>query len=379
MKLYYPYSTLVIMIFVLFNKGIVIGQLNPDVKNLPSTNEIQSSENFGNLVWFDEFELAGAIDTSKWFHQTKLPNGSSWYNNEIQHYTDRIDNSFNDSGYMHILAKKEEYTDQGITKQYTSARLNSKFAFTYGKVEIRAILPSGVGTWPAMWTLGKNITENGAYWQTLGYGTTGWPGCGEIDIMEHWGTNQNYVSSAIHTPSSYGNTVNKGGRFVPTASTDFHTYCFEWTPEKLVFSIDTVEHYTYKPAEKNASTWPFDEDQYLLLNIAIQAGIADEFTESAMIVDYVRVYEYVPTSFGQDRGKREVKIYPNPVADKITIELFDPVSTIIDVHSLGGQLISSTRMLGNSQDLDLSSFKTGVYLLRIKSKDFVRTEKFLKL
>ena len=167
---------------------------------------------YDELLWSDEFDGSGEIDASKWFHQTQIPSGGSWYNGEIQHYTDRTANTYVSNGALHLVAKKETFTNQGVTKQYTSARLNSKFAFTYGKVEVRAILPTGVGTWPAIWMLGKNITEAGAYWQTEGYGTTSWPACGEIDIMEHWGANQNFVQSAMHTPSSSGGTVNHGGQ-----------------------------------------------------------------------------------------------------------------------------------------------------------------------
>ena len=134
---------------------------------------IGSCSPFNTLVWSDEFDENGAIDNNKWFHQTFIPNGWGWYNGELQHYTDRIDNSYVQDGYLHVVAKEETYTDpiQGITKEYTSARLNSKFAFTYGRVEARAKLPSGIGTWPAIWMLGKNITETGAYWQTQGFGT----------------------------------------------------------------------------------------------------------------------------------------------------------------------------------------------------------------
>lgn len=113
---------------------------------------------FDNLVWSDEFNGTGTIDTNKWFHQTELPSGGSWYNSEVQHYTNREENSFVENGNLHIVAKKETFTDQGYTKQYTSARLNSKYAFTFGKVQVRAKLPSGSGTWPAIWMLGKNIT-----------------------------------------------------------------------------------------------------------------------------------------------------------------------------------------------------------------------------
>ena len=105
-----------------------------------------------SLIWNDEFEGNGSIDTSKWHHQTQLPNGNSWFNGEIQHYTDRLDNSYVSNGTLKIVAKKETYTDQGHTKDYTSARLNSKYAFTYGKIEARAKLPEGVGTWPAIWS-----------------------------------------------------------------------------------------------------------------------------------------------------------------------------------------------------------------------------------
>ena len=140
-----------------------------------------------NLIWADEFNTNGSVNQEKWFQQTQLPNGYSWYNNELQHYTDEIENAYVSNGTLKIVAIKENYTDQGHTKPYTSARLNSKFAFTYGKVEVRAKLPTGQGTWPAIWTLGKNITEPGSYWTNQGFGTTGWPYCGEIDIMEHWG------------------------------------------------------------------------------------------------------------------------------------------------------------------------------------------------
>jgi len=101
---------------------------------------------YDKLVWSDEFDQEGTLNSQKWFHQTELPNGSSWFNGEIQHYTDRLDNTYVEDGVMYLMAKKENFTDQGVTKNYTSARLNSKFAFTYGRVEVRAKLPSGIGT-----------------------------------------------------------------------------------------------------------------------------------------------------------------------------------------------------------------------------------------
>ena len=231
-----------------------------------------------------------AIDTSKWFHQTQLPNGWGWFNNEQQHYTNRIDNAYVSDGTLKIVAKRETFRDQGQTKQFTSARLNAKYAFTYGRVEVRAKLPSGAGTWPAIWMLGQNINETGAYWQQQGFGTTGWPECGEIDIMEHWGNNQNYVQSALHSPSSYGGTFNVGGQYIGTVSSEFHVYSMVWTADEMVFSVDGNPHYTYAPANKDASTWPFDKPQYLLLNFAIQDNIFSSFVSDAMEVDYVRIY-----------------------------------------------------------------------------------------
>ncbi len=245
---------------------------------------------FNTLVWSDEFTGTGAVSSTNWFAQTQFINGNSWANNEQQHYTNRVDNATVSSGTLKIIAKKETFTDQGVTKQYTSARLNSKFAFTYGRVEVRAKLPSGAGTWPAIWMLGKNVIEPGSFW-TATNGTAYWPACGEVDIMEHWGNNQNYVQSALHTPSSYGGTVNLGGQTIATASSDFHIYTLEWTAQKMVFKVDGVTHYTYEPAVKDASTWPFDAPQYLLLNVAMQPFIDPNFVSSAMEIDYVRVYQ----------------------------------------------------------------------------------------
>lgn len=230
------------------------------------------------------------IDSEKWFHQTRLPDGNAWYNGEIQHYTNRIENAYVSDGTLKIVAIRESFTDQNRTKQFTSARLNSKYAFTYGRVEVRAKLPQGSGTWPAIWMLGKNITENGGYWQTQGFGTVGWPASGEIDIMEHWGNNQNNVSSALHTPSSYGGTVNVGSQYIDTASTEFHIYSLDWNADRMIFSVDGNTHYTYGPNDKNPSTWPFDADQYLLLNFAIEPGIASSFNQGEMEIDYIRVY-----------------------------------------------------------------------------------------
>ena len=339
---------------------------------------------YDTLIWSDDFEGEGAIDSSKWYHQTLLPNGSSWYNNEIQHYTDRIDNSNVSNGVLNIVGKKEVYSSQGVTKQYTSARLNSKFAFQYGKIEIRAKLPSGLGTWPAIWTLGKNINENGAYWDNQGYGTTSWPACGEIDIMEHWGYNQNYVQSATHTPSSYGGTVNIGGQVIPTASSEFHTYTLLWYPDRLVFSVDGNIHYTYKPIELNSDTWPFNEEQYLLLNFAILPDIDPNFVADTLEVEYVRVYQSAPLSIDEIDNSISFGLIntPNPAKNYtiISYNLPDNANVQLYIHNVNGQLIKT--LLEEKQTAGKHQIKwntdnllSGIYFYTLKTENNIATKK----
>ena len=199
-----------------------------------------------------------------------------WGNNELQYYTgpgtgyakkynsatNTTENLFIENGYLKIQpiyntsnVFQDPYCADGSCSfewPHTSARVitSSKKIFEKpSRITICFKVPDGTGHWPAIWMLGSNIT------------TVGWPACGEVDIMEHWGNNQNFVSSAIHTPSSSGNTINKGGQTISTVSSEFHVYALEWTEEKMVFSVDDVVHYTYNPAIKNADTWPFDNDQ----------------------------------------------------------------------------------------------------------------------
>jgi len=333
-------------------------------------------------VWADEFGEDGSTDVSeidgtKWFHQTIIPNGYNWYNEELQHYTDRTDNSYVSNGTLKIVAKRESYTDQGHTKMFTSARLNSKFAFTYGIVEVRAKLPTGVGTWPAIWTLGKNINERGAYWQQQGYGTTNWPACGEIDIMEHWGKNQNHVSSAMHTPSSSGGTINYGGQTISTASTEFHIYKLVWTPEKMEFSVDGNIHYTYNPSSKNDQTWPFDKDQFLLLNIAIEKGTQDtNFSESAMEIDYVRVYQLQQTLSTPSIAQEPLfKLWVNSANNNIHISAPSYIDDIT-IYNLVGQEVYQQKL--NRKNAVITPVITkGVYILKVTSGSEWWTRKIL--
>ena len=235
---------------------------------------------FSKLIFSDEFDTSGSPNTNKWTYDIGIGSGG-WGNNESQYYTNRTDNVSIANGILKITAKKESY--QGAAYTSTRMKTQDKFNFKYGKVEVRAKLPQGKGTWPAIWMLGSNIS------------TVGWPACGEVDIMEHAGNRQGIVQSAMHTPSSYGNTSNLGSQTLADVSTAFHVYAVEWTSEKMVFSVDGVVHYTYNPSTKNSNTWPFDANQFLILNVAMGGtfggSIDPAFTESSMEIDYVRVYQ----------------------------------------------------------------------------------------
>ncbi|RNC86433.1 MAG: glycosyl hydrolase family protein [Winogradskyella sp.] len=334
---------------------------------------------YDDLVWSDEFDSSSGnnpIDDTKWHHQVIGPNGGQWFNGEQQHYTDRIDNSYIEDGFLNIVAKKElGYEQDGVTLDYTSARLNSKFAFTYGRIDVRAKLPAGDGTWPAIWTLGKNINEVGTYWQPL-FGDTTWPACGELDVMEHGLGATNHVSSAIHTPSSSGNTVNTQSFTLTDVANNFHVYSMNWSPNQITFMIDGVGFYTYNPAVKNASTWPFDEDQFILLNVAMGgfAGTIDPtFTESNMVIDYVRVYQNASLST-DDFDISEVRVFPNPANDKIQI-----VSNIdldyVEVYNTFGQKINT--ISSNFRSVDVSNLANGIYILKIYSQGKSTTKKMV--
>ncbi len=168
------------------------------------------------------------------------------------------------------------------TAAYTSARIKSEdlFEFTYGRVEIRAKLPSAGGTWPALWLLGGNFAE------------IGWPDCGELDIMEHVGNNSNVVSSAIHYPENFAGNAITDARPLSTATTEFHNYTMEWTPDSIKFVVD--DELVHLSFENNMST-PFNSDFFFIMNIAmggtLGGAIDPAFTEDTMEVDYIRVYQ----------------------------------------------------------------------------------------
>lgn len=238
------------------------------------------------LVWFDEFDYVGLPDSDKWYFEE---GGHGWGNGESQYYTvDDTDNAYVSDGALTITAIKESYSNSN----YTSVRLNSKGggSYLYGYIEIKAKLPSGRGTWPAIWMLPTN-------WE---YG--GWPKSGEIDIMEHVGYDPNKVHYTIHTEAynhGIGTQIGVQTTFDDVFDT-YHIYALEWLPDMLIWYVDGEEVFRYsvpENAEINSATWPFDIEYHLLLNIAVGGswggaqGIDDSIFPQEMVIDYVRLYQ----------------------------------------------------------------------------------------
>lgn len=235
------------------------------------------------LSWSDEFDYTGLPDSSKWQFET---GGHGWGNHELQYYTDRdTANAFVKDGLLRITALKKQFDKNN----YTSAKLitKGKQLFQYGRIEVRAKLPAGRGTWPAIWMLGDNIDK------------VDWPECGEIDIMEHVGFKKDSVFGSVHTKSFnhvLGTQTTKG-IFIENPYTSFHTYAIEWTQEKISFFFDDKQYLEFLNKHKTTAEWPFNAPFYLILNLAIggdwggQQGVDDSIFPASMYVDYVRVFE----------------------------------------------------------------------------------------
>lgn len=249
------------------------------------------------LVWNDEFNYEGEPSTLKWHHQYIPIFGGGWANNERQHYTERLDNSYVSDGTLKIVAKREDYTYEGSRKTFTSARLNSKFNMLYGRIDVRAKLPQSEGTWPAIWTLGTNIGERGNYYGTTD-GDVGWPNCGEIDIMEQNGSNKDQLLGTFHWANqgsgeyaSYGLTKTIENLNISNVTDNFHLYSMIWTPNLIKLLVDD----TLLVQLGIGTNAPFDNPHYLLLNIAmggtLGGTIPNSFSEDSMEIDYVRFYQ----------------------------------------------------------------------------------------
>lgn len=255
-----------------------------------SSPEKNPSENRNDyeLVWSDDFEYEGLPDTAKWSYDVGdgCPDLCGWGNNELQYYTqDQLKNARVEDGHLVIEAHREEYE----SRNYTSARLltRDKQSWKYGRFEIKAKLPSGNGTWPAIWMLPED-------WE---YG--GWPSSGEIDIMEHVGHEPDRVYATVHTEAynHLNGTQDTDTLYVDDVETTFHEYAIEWTPQSITWFVDGEPYSEFQNENATYKEWPFDQAFHLILNIAVGGnwggvqGVDEDIWPQQMVVDYVRVYQ----------------------------------------------------------------------------------------
>lgn len=252
------------------------------------------------LVWSDEFDKPGLPDPAKWKYEEGFVR-----NNEAQYYTrGRSENARVENGMLVIEARKERFQNPAFDPaaqgkgsrrgnrefaEYTSASLTTrgKAAWTYGRIEVKAKLPTGRGTWPAIWMLGTNASQ------------AGWPACGEIDIMEFVGFDPGVIHANIHTREfNHVKKTGKGSQIsIPDASELFHVYALEWDSKKMDFYVDDKKYFTYANDGTGSGAWPYDKDQFLILNLAIggawggSKGIDETCFPQRYYVDYVRIYQ----------------------------------------------------------------------------------------
>jgi beta-glucanase (GH16 family) len=300
-----------------------------------------------SLVWSDEFDgpNGSPVDGSKWSFDI---GGNGWGNNELETYTSRTANADLEDGTLVIKTLKETFmgTD-GITRNYTSARLLTKTKFTqkYGRFEARLKIPFGQGLWPAFWMLGDNIN------------TAGWPNCGEIDIMENIGKEPSMVHGTFHGPGYSGAGGITAAYALPNGqkfSDDFHTFAVEWEPNVVRFYVDGLLYKTRTPADLPAGTsWVFDHPFFIILNVAVGGGFpgnpdASTVFPQRMVVDYVRVYQRavssnVPVLFTDDGTGRALAL------DSVTFKR-DPFPVRTSYNFSPDQ---TTRLMLLSANLDL--------------------------
>lgn len=238
------------------------------------------------LIWAEEFDYSGLPDPNKWVYDV---GDGGWGNNELQFYTaNTMNNARVNDGKLII----EAHQDSSYPKGFTSARLltRGKASWKYGYIEVKAKLPKGLGTWPAIWMLPE---ENK-------YG--GWPKSGEIDIMEHVGYVQGEIHGTVHTESfNHTKGTQKGAQIqVDDCSEEFHVYAVDWTKDKIDFYLDGEKYHTFENTHKGSEDWPFDHPFHLIVNIAVGGnwggakGVANDIWPQRMEIDYVRVYNANP-------------------------------------------------------------------------------------
>ena len=253
-----------------------------------------------SLVWQDEFDYEGAPDPDKW-------NIEEWparkVNDEDQTYTSRSKNVRVEDGHLVIEAHKEDFNDAA----YTSARIQSqgKGDFLYGRIEARAKMPQGKGTWAAIWMLPSDpftyatTCSDDPDWQGS-QDCDAWPNSGEIDILEHVGYEMGHIHGTVHTKSYYWAVweQRKGRVLFDDVDKEFFDYVLEWTPERIDIFVNDTLYFTYVNEGTGWKEWPFDKPFHVIINLAIGGywgraggGIDDSIFPQRLLVDYIRVYE----------------------------------------------------------------------------------------
>jgi beta-glucanase (GH16 family) len=236
------------------------------------------------LVWSDEFDAAGCPDPLKWEYET----GPKLRNNEVGHYTKRIENVRVQNGNLVIEARREKFEGSAYTSGSVTTR--TTFPFVYGRVEIRAKLPRGRGIWPALWLLGWH---NEKAW---------WPETGEIDLMEHVGVQPDLLYFTIHTLDNNHGKKNpiQASLPVPALYDDYHVYRMDWAEKSVTLFVDDRQVLTHAKTSDKMASWPFANPMYLIMNVAVggdwggMKGIDDTIFPQRLLVDYVRIYKAKP-------------------------------------------------------------------------------------
>jgi len=239
------------------------------------------AQKFNKLIWSDEFNGTGGPDSTKWSYEL---GGGGWGNKELQYYTRDNKNAYLSDGNLVIKAIKEDINEY----HYSSARIitKGKFEVKYGRLEVRAMIPIALGTWPTFWMMESNRDK------------VRWPTCGEVDILENFGYDSLKMRGTIHRGEnisrkhiSSGNTIQ-----IENSSKVFHVYAIEWDSTKIDFFVDKIKYHTYEKTPDTIVGWPFDQPSYLLLNLAIGGcdgglGVDDSRFPHKFQIDYIRVYQ----------------------------------------------------------------------------------------
>lgn len=336
------------------------------------------------LVWADEFNGSG-LDTSKWSYQTGTGTPLiGWGNNELQFYTTRPTNVDVFDGHLWIVAQRENFGGM----QYTSARIRTrnKGDWRYGRIEMRAKLPTGRGLWPAFWMLPTD--------EVFG----GWPRSGEIDIMELVGHEPHRVHGTIHFGNAWPQNQWQGSSFTlpqGTFNDDFHTFWIEWEENQIRWHVDSTLYFVRVPSHLGAFNWPFNERFHIILNVAVGGnwpGSPDASTvfPQAMVVDYVRVYQRSPLSappIAQKPSRFSLQQnYPNPFnpTTVISYELATPSDVKLEVFDMLGRKVATlaeSKQNAGAHQINFNAatynLTSGMYFYKLTAGNFTQTRKMI--